>query len=326
MKKQFLCAVLLLIGSAVSSLAQTAPSYIALEVNSSRVLFSSNAEVRRPISSLSQVATAIVALDWAERTKAELNTVITVPQEAYALGNVGNPMNLLPGDRITLRDALYSTLLGADNVSALTIASYVGKDLVYRRGGGAPIEIFVKEMNNLASGIGMGKTVFYAPHGLDGAGAITESCAVDLALLGSYAMQNAAFSFIVRQGSRRIGVESATRGVQYYDVVNTNTLLNQPGVDGIKTGSSRAAGPCLLLSVTRRPVTRKNASGSDTIYPQRLVIVVLGSAERFTLGKKLMTDGWRAWDAWQSDGMISRDRKDFLSLPSGMSAGKKNDK
>lgn len=310
-------------GAAVSCLAQTAPSYIALEVNSSRILFSSNAETKRPISSLSQVAAAIVALDWADRTKAELNTVITVPQEAYSLGSAGNPMQLVPGDRITLRDALYSTLLGADNVSAMAIASYVGRDLVYRRGGGAPIESFVKEMNNLASGLGMRKTVFRAPHGMDAQGELSESCAVDMALLGSYVMQNAAFSFIVRQSSRRIGVESAARGVQYYDVANTNTLLSQPGVDGIKTGSSRMAGPCLLLSASRHSVSRKNASGTDTIYPQRLVIVVLGSAERFAMGKKLMMDSWRAWDEWLDGGMPNHDKKDFLSLPYEVSADKK---
>ena len=315
MKKTFLCAILLFLGSAASSFSQSEPSYFALEVNSSRILFSHNAEEKRPVSSLSQVATAIVALDWAERTKADLNTVIPVPQEAYALGSVGNPTQLTPGDRITLRDALYSTLLGADNVSALTIASYVGKDLVYRRGGGAPVDTFVKEMNNLASGLGMRKTSFRAPHGLDIPGQESESCAVDMALLGSYSMQNAAFSFIVRQVSRRIGVESAARGVQYFNVVNTNKMLSQPGVDGIKTGSSRLAGPCLLLSATRQSYTVKNPGAPETIYPQRLIIVVLGTEERFALGKTLMVDGWRAWEEWQKTGMSNHDKKDFLSLP-----------
>ncbi|MEG2326685.1 MAG: serine hydrolase [Akkermansia sp.] len=315
MKKLFLLSVFLF-GTVAMGWAQMDPSYIAVEVNSGKVLYSTNAEAKRPIASLAQVATALVALDWANRTSAELNTVITIPQDAYAVTSVGNPMRLKPGDRITLRDALYSCLLGADNVSALTVASYVGRDLVYRRGGGSPIGQFIKEMNNLATGIGMKKTVFVSPHGMDSRSGANESCAVDLALLGSYAMQNPAFSFIVRQSSRRIGVETATEGTQYYNVVNTNSLLNQSGVDGIKTGSSRVAGPCLLLSAIRQSVARKDAkTGRDNIYPQRLVIVVLGTEQRFSIARSLIREGWRDWDRWQTNGMQTTSIKDYLKMP-----------
>ena len=76
-----------------------------------------------------QVATAMVALDWVARTRLPLDTFIAVPQEAFGL-RAGNPMDLQPGDRRTLRDALYSTLLGSDNVSAPV--SYTHLD-VYKR-------------------------------------------------------------------------------------------------------------------------------------------------------------------------------------------------
>jgi D-alanyl-D-alanine carboxypeptidase (penicillin-binding protein 5/6) len=103
MKKLILAFAALVALSVMPAMAQQkgAPSYIAVESNSGKILFSSNAEKERPISSLAQVATALVALDWVERTKVELNRIITVPQEAYAI-TMGNPMNLRPGDRITL--------------------------------------------------------------------------------------------------------------------------------------------------------------------------------------------------------------------------------
>ena len=88
-----------------SAQAQEKPSYIAIEANSGKLLFSSNAEARRPVASLSQVATAMVTLDWVTRTRLPLDTFITVPQEAFGL-RAGNPMDLQPGDRLTLRDAL----------------------------------------------------------------------------------------------------------------------------------------------------------------------------------------------------------------------------
>ena len=68
-----------------SAQAQERPSYIAIEANSGKLLFSSNAEEKRPVASLSQVATAMVALDWVARTRLPLDTFIAVPQEAFGL-------------------------------------------------------------------------------------------------------------------------------------------------------------------------------------------------------------------------------------------------
>ena len=293
-----------------SAQAQERPSYIAIEANSGKLLFSSNAEEKRPVASLSQVATAMVALDWVARTRLPLDTFIAVPQEA------GNPMDLQPGDRLTLRDALYSTLLGSDNVSALTVASFVGRDLVSRRGGGTPIAAFVAEMNNLARSLRMTKTHFAAPHGLDAGNSVSTSCALDMALLGVYSMQNPAFCYIVSQASRRIEVQSQTKGRTMYDISNNNRLMSASGVDGIKAGTSRAAGPCLLLSVTRNAISRRSPqTGTEVIYPQRMIIAVLGSASRYSLAREMMNTGWRVWENWQASGMDMKDPKEFVQLP-----------
>ena len=288
-----------------SAQAQERPSYIAIEANSGKLLFSSNAEEKRPVASLSQVATAMVALDWVARTRLPLDTFIAVPQEAFGL-RAGNPMDLQPGDRLTLRDALYSTLLGSDNVSALTVASFVGRDLVSRRGGGAPIAAFVAEMN----------THFTAPHGLDAGNSVSTSCALDMALLGVYSMQNPAFCYIVSQASRRIEVQSQTKGRTMYDISNNNRLMSASGVDGIKAGTSRAAGSCLLLSVTRNAISRRSPqTGTEVIYPQRMIIAVLGSASRYSLAREMMNTGWRVWENWQASGMDMKDPKEFVQLP-----------
>ena len=298
-----------------SAQAQERPSYIAIEANSGKLLFSSNAEEKRPVASLSQVATAMVALDWVARTRLPLDTFIAVPQEAFGL-RAGNPMDLQPGDRLTLRDALYSTLLGSDNVSALTVASFVGRDLVSRRGGGAPIAAFVAEMNNLARSLRMAKTHFTAPHGLDAGNSVSTSCALDMALLGVYSMQNPAFCYIVSQASLRIEVQSQTKGRTMYDISNNNRLMSASGVDGIKAGTSRAAGSCLLLSVTRNAISRRSPqTGTELIYPQRMIIAVLGSASRYSLAREMMNTGWRVWENWQASGMDMKDPKEFVQLP-----------
>lgn len=306
-----------------SAQAQEKPSYIAIEANSGKLLFSSNAEARRPVASLSQVATAMVTLDWVARTRLPLDTFISVPQEAFGL-RAGNPMDLQPGDRLTLRDALYSTLLGSDNVSALTIASFVGRDLVSRRGGGSPIAAFVTEMNNLARSLRMSRTRFTTPHGLDAGNSVSTSCALDMALLGVYSMQNPAFCYIVSQASRRIGVQSQTKGMTMYDISNNNKMMTTTGVDGIKAGTSRAAGPCLLLSATRNAIARRSPqTGTEVIYPQRMMIVVLGSSDRYSLARQMLNTGWRVWENWQASGMDMKDRKEFVQLPVKSGTGKR---
>ena len=209
-----------------------------------------------------------------------------------------------------------STLLGSDNVSALTIASFVGRDLVSRRGSGTPIAAFVSEMNNLARSLRMTKTRFTAPHGLDAGNAVSTSCALDMALLGMYSMQNPAFCYIVSQASRRIGVQSQTKGTTMYDISNNNKMMSTPGVDGIKAGSSRAAGQCLLLSATRNAIARRSPqTGTEVIYPQRMIIAVLGTGERYSLARRMLNTGWRVWENWQASGMDMKDPKEFVQLP-----------
>lgn len=322
MLKKLLIVIFSAVGLASLAQAQNSSektSYLALEVNTGRVLWSSNAEQVRPISSLSQVATALVTLDWIQRRGISLDQAITVPMAVQSIKKT-NPLNLRPGDRIKLRDAVFSTVLAADSASAYTLAHYVGADLTLRAGGGDPIQLFVAQMNKLAQSIGMVRTSFVGPHGLDVSGRRSESCAVDMALLGMYAMQNDVFPFIARQKSRQIAVETPA-GVQEHIVNNTNPLIGVDGIDGIKTANSLAASPCALITATRQPVKRTNAAGTSGIYNQRLIIVILGmpdagQSNRFTFAKQLVTDGWREWDAWQRAGESYANQKDFIRFPS----------
>lgn len=162
----------------------------------------------------------------------------------------------------------------------------------------------------------MTKTRFTAPHGLDAGNAVSTSCALDMALLGMYSMQNPAFCYIVSQASRRIGVQSQTKGTTMYDISNNNKMMSTPGVDGIKAGSSRAAGQCLLLSATRNAIARRSPqTGTEVIYPQRMIIAVLGTGERYSLARQMLNTGWRVWENWQASGMDMKDPKEFVQLP-----------
>ncbi len=305
-----------LLAAAPSLDAQAPESLMVAEAHSGKVVLATHATRKRPVASLVKIATGVVALDWAKAAGLEEESVsVEVPPAVAAIGGP-NPMNLQPGDRLSLRDALYSALLGSDNIAALAAADAVGRELLRRGGrGGDPVAAFVGEMNKLAKALGMEQTRFATPHGLTADGRREHSTAADMARLSIYAMRRPAFSFIVRQQQRTVTVQTAG-GPRSFKVRNTNELLGEKGITGIKTGTTSAAGPCLATCVERDPLLRDAPDGNKLVTPRRLVVVVLGSPDRFGHTRTLIQRGWGLFDAWMAAGAPSEDpRREFLQVP-----------
>lgn len=289
---------------------------MVVEAYSGKVLVASNAAAKRPIASLTKIATGAVAVDWAAASGADIGSLqITVPQTITLVGGP-NPMNLQPGDQISMRDALYSALLGSDNLAALTIADHVGREILTRRGkNGDPVAEFVGEMNRLAKALGMTQTRFANPHGIERPRTKAFSTAADVARLSIYAMRRNAFSFIVRQPERQIRVQGAG-GSRSYRIRNSNELIGEPGVLGLKTGTTPAAGPCLAVCMERDPLVRQKPDGSKGATPRRLVVVVLNNPDRFNRARGLIRQGWSVYDPWLEAGAPVQDRKrEIISVP-----------
>lgn len=290
-------------------------SFVIVEAHSGRIVGNQDGDKRRPVASLTKVAMAMVVLDWAEVTKRELGQEAIVPMAAGVLGGA-NPMGLQPGDRLSLRNALYSALLGSDNVAAQTLAHHVGWSIQELRGEtGDPVETFVEEMNNLAHELGMRRTKFANPHGLDTARERGVSTAEDMARLCIYATRDPGFRFYVKQEARRISFMRANQQFSFL-VKNTNELLGVMDINGIKTGMTGLAGQCLAVSSERSNLVRKLPNGRTQLTPRRLIAVVLGSPDRFTQMRALVHQGWENWDRWQAAGRPVVDgRKELLQVP-----------
>ena len=267
--------------------------FMVIEAHSGKVLLATNSTTKRPVASLNKIATAVVAIDWAKAAGRDPGSIeLTVPPTINLVGG-RNPLNLQPGDRMTLRDALYAAMLGSDNLAALTIADFIGRQLVQQRGKTAdPVAEFVGEMNRLAKALGMNSTAIANPHGLERPGAKAHSTAADMARLSIYAMRRNALNFIVSQASRQITVQGAT-GSRTFTITNTNELIGEEGIHGIKTGTTAAAGPCLAACMEREPLVRTKPDGSKGVTPRRLIVVLLNSPERFNRARALIRDGWR---------------------------------
>ncbi len=290
--------------------------YMVMEAHSGKVLLATNSTTKRPIASLTKIATAVVAVDWATAAGKELaNEELTVPPTISLVGG-SNAMNLQPGDRMTLRDALYASMLGSDNLAALTIADHVGKQLVAKRGKGTdPVAEFVGEMNLLAKALGMTDTRFANPHGLERPGTKAYSTAADVARLSVYTMRRNALNFIVSQKTRKITVKGP-EGDRYFTITNTNELVGEEGIHGIKTGTNTAAGPCLAACSELKPLVRDKPDGSKGVTPRRLIVVVLNSPDRFNRARGLIAEGWKFYDSWISNGAPVKERqREIISVP-----------
>jgi D-alanyl-D-alanine carboxypeptidase len=305
-----LLALLVLVVSPARSRAADldANAWVIADSASGFVLDSLNASRQVQIGSLTKIATAMVVLDWAKAHGENLSQSATVPQTVNVL-NSPNSIGLRAGDSITLRDALYAALLQSDNEAAETLAAHVGAKL----GGGKTekdaVIYFVAQMNALARKLGMKNTRFLNPHGLDDLEKkLPYSTAGDVALLTNYAMSQTGFAFYTSQRERKISWRTADGGAQSYALKNTNELLGTDGIDGVKTGTTRRAGACVVISAAKPPDS-KQVGDEHVIIPRRLTLVVLGAPVRFAVAKSLLERGWYLLDEWARAGRPMTPRK-----------------
>jgi serine-type D-Ala-D-Ala carboxypeptidase (penicillin-binding protein 5/6) len=304
LRAMFLKRILLflaLIFSAQSVFA--AQAYIIVDDKSGFIFAAANAKDKHQIGSLTKVATACVVLDWADkRGSGALDQVVSIPPQAF-VGIQENNIGFSPGDEITLRDLMYAALVQSDNIAAFTLAAHVGSTITMTGGNGkmGPVDIFVSQMNALATNLKMTKTRFVNPHGIDvNVRSLPYSTAEDLARLTRYAMSKAAFRFYVSQHERQISFRHLGK-TRSYMLRNTNELVGTQGVDGVKTGQTARAGQCLILSARRESEVVQQGPYT-AVYPRHLIVVLLGSTNRFGEGAGLLARGWQLFDAWSAAG------------------------
>ena len=274
-------------------------SYIAVDAYSGHVALSHAANQRRPVASLTKIATALAALEYLAQTGTDAGELMTVPPQVSLLGGPG-PAVLQPGDQISIRDGLYAAMISSDNYAAETVAAHIGG----RLGGGNPMSAFLNRMNEIASRAGLRDTRFANAHGLDLPGQRGLSTAADMAKLTIYALSVPGFTFYSSQPGRRITIR---RGGSMLGVslTTTNELLFRGGIDGVKTGTTTLAGQCLIITAPKPSTVVKNADGSTSVTQHRMVLVTLGAADRFPQSWQLFNDAWDAYFRWRESGQPS---------------------
>jgi D-alanyl-D-alanine carboxypeptidase (penicillin-binding protein 5/6) len=291
----------LLFGALILGQAKAQESYIIFDNQTGQILESAKPKEKVQVASLTKIATCMVVLDWANLHHVDLSAQVPLSNAAFING-ASSSVGLLPGDLVSLRDLMYCALLASDNVSANALAEHVGSRIPNPDGLDA-IGNFVAQMNALARSLFMKRTLFLNPSGMDSlpkGQALPHSTAEDIARLTRHAYDDAAFKFYVAQKTRAI--HAIRNGLDNpIEITNTNELLGQDNIDGVKTGRTRRAGDCLILSADRTPESRREG---DTVMvtPRRISVVLLGSSNRFRDGLGLLRHGWTLYDTWASEG------------------------
>lgn len=235
---------------------------LLLDYASGQVLFEQRADEPLPPASTTKLMTALLAVE-----SGRYFDPVTI--EASDLVG-GSSMGLAAGETINLRDLLDGLLIASGNDAAVAIARHLGARLP---GPGRPVGRFVARMNARAAELGMRATTFRNPEGFDEPGHVMS--ARDLATLAQAALRQPVIAQIVATPATT--VRSSKRS---YALRATNQLLGRyPGVLGVKTGTTEAAGECLVALVEQGD--------------HRLLAVVLGSDDRYADTTALIEWGFR---------------------------------
>ncbi len=309
----FCCAVAAIF-LPVAALAQLSKAHIVVDSRTGKILEGRNYDDKLPVASLTKIVSACVVLDWTAARNSDNTALITVPQVALEQGGT-NPLGLRAGDRISIRDALTSSLMASDNVAIYALAQSIGTEMWQADGGRAKsaVEFFIAQMNLLARARGMTRSKFLNPHGLDHDRNRGFSTAADMVKITVYALNKPAFNFIVSQQQREVSILRG-REKRGFRIHNTNTLVSRADVDGVKTGRTTRAGDCLVTSARKPDKIQKLDGNRQLRTPYHLIIVTLDSRDRFGQTATLISSGWAKYEAWLAAGLPASAR-DRLDLP-----------
>lgn len=220
-------AMTFVVADAASSMAARSAA-IVIDAKTGKVLYSSNADGRRYPASLTKMMTLYLAFEAMANGKISKNSRVVF--SANAAAEPPTKLGVRRGGAITVETAILSMVTKSANDSATALGELLGGNEAN----------FAHMMTAKARALGMKGTVFRNAHGLPNPGQFTT--ARDMAVLGIALREH--FPQYYGYFSQRSFLYGRRR------INGHNRLLGRiKGVDGIKTGYTRASGYNLVSSV-----------------------------------------------------------------------------
>ena len=203
-----------------------ASSALVMDYNTGEVYWEKNMNSQMYPASTTKMMTAILAIE----NISDFNKKIVISKNASGSNN--SSITFRKGDEITLIDLLKAALIVSTNNAAFALGEYVAGDN----------KKFVEMMNDKAKEIGALNTNFENTNGLDSNFPLHKSTAADLAKIASYCLKNELFKELVSTKEAIIHINKKELTIK-----NTNALLAEDFIKGIKTGYTDNAGFCLVV-------------------------------------------------------------------------------
>jgi len=241
---------------------------ISVEVDSQgkeRILFEKDSQKPLAVASLTKLMTALIVFDLDETYSS--SQTITITREAVEQEGSSKYGDLKVGENLSVEALFYTMLIESSNDAAFALSQLIGQ------------EGFVDLMNLYAKNLGLEKTYFVNPTGLEPDNLQEPkniSAARDIVKLTKYILKNYPQIFEIT-ANQSYEVLKPDGSLHHFIPENTNKLLGEiPEIIGGKTGWGIEAGGCLLL-VLDDPNTSKY-----------YINIVLGAKDRFAEMRKLI--------------------------------------
>ncbi len=209
------------------------------------VVFNKNSTKKVPMASITKITTCLLVLENCDN----LDEKITVSDSTLqTLAGTGSSLaGIKAGEILTVEQLLNLLMVKSANEAACILAEYVG---------GGSVSKFVDMMNKYVSDMGCKNTHYTNPHGLDETNHYTT--AEDLAIIIKHALKNDKFVDIVGQTKYTLAATNMRDQVTYQTtnfLMLENSSYHVAGCKGIKTGTTSAAGNCLVSYATQNGYT-----------------------------------------------------------------------
>ena len=244
---------------------------LVIDALNGNTIYEKNADIARPIASISKLMTAVVVAE----SGANINDILTISSLDFKTPKQSGSDRLKVGDQLNRAEMLLMMMMKSENPAAKALA----------RTDPMGYDNFIARMNQKARELGMTQTRYYDPSGLDARNVASPR---DLATLVRYAYKHNLISQFSTTPSRQFSVNNLNSGFRTVAARSTNYMVRD-GLYSIglsKTGYIREAGNCVVFetNVGNRPaiVVLLGANDSKTRWSDAENIIANLSMRRFT--------------------------------------------
>ncbi len=262
MKSLFQVNFMLIINSSLSLESRgpqiSAKSWAIMDGKTGEIIQARMDNRKREVASLTKMMNLLCVCNLMKEFEIDpKETHLQVSKNAASMK--GTSALLKAGDTVSVWDLLHGLMLPSGNDAAMALAENFGTFLYWRSDeykakcnrenittsteSKNPLKYFIRFMNKTASELGLHFTQYANPHGL--ANINNYSTAGDQAKLSYHLLKVELAREIINTKVHKCGITQSNKKIREVRWENTNKLLGKEGWNGVKTGITNPAGPCL---------------------------------------------------------------------------------